>query len=134
MKFIKLIIQIIKSILTSSLLVLLIAMLLISFKDFITNRDIKTLLEIISITLFGIYLIYETYKDITRHQHKTYKYIILTDMVVLIAYSFIIYLQYKHYDNIDALIIRESNIRVVFLIISFTIFVKEYLKNEKYLN
>ncbi len=134
MKFIKFIIQTIKSIMTSSLLIIFIAMLLIFFQNHITNSDIKAIIEIISIALFGIYFIIEAYKDIAKHQYTTYIYIILTNLVVLLAFAFMCYLQYKHYDNIDSLIMKGSKIRWVSLIMTIAIFVKEYLKKEKYLN
>jgi hypothetical protein len=78
--------------------------------QFIALSKIKSIVEVISFVLFGIYFIYEAYKDITKNRNlfTTYKSIILTDIVALIAVTVLCYLQYKRYDDIDALIIRVS--------------------------
>lgn len=74
MKIIEFIIGLIKFILKSSILLILIALILISIQDYISNDDLKNFLEIVSIALFGVYFIYETYKDLKNNKYKTYQY------------------------------------------------------------
>lgn len=133
MKLIKIIFEVIKQIFTTSLFLLLIVMLLLFIDGYITNSEIKSIIEVMSIILVGIYFIYEAYKDIARKQYTTYKYIILTHIVALIAFMVLWYLQYKHYDDIDDLIMRVSGMRWAYLIIIGTIFVRGHLKNDKFL-
>lgn len=133
MKLIKIIFETIKHIVTSSLLIILIVMLLLFIDSYITNSKINLIIEIICIVLFGIYFIYEGYKDITRNHFTTYKYIILSDIVTLIAFMVLCYLQYKRYVDTDDLVMRVSRMRWASVAITCTSFVRGSLKSDKFL-
>lgn len=132
-KIIKIIFDLIKSILTSSMIFILIAMILIFSSDYIMNNKIKLIMEIISFGLFGIYFMYETYTDIISKKYTTYKYIVFTDIVVLFGFATVCYLNYKHYINIDDLFTSKLRIGKAFIVISISELINRYLKNEKFL-
>lgn len=79
MIIIKSIIEVIISILKSSMLLILIAMILIFTRDYITDDDLKRLIEGISLALFEVFYLYQAYKDLKDNQYITYKYIVLSD-------------------------------------------------------
>ena len=133
MRILKFIMRLIESIFKSSMILILIALILLSTLDFIPNRDYKFLTEVISVALFGVFYLYQAYKDINNKQYITYQYINITDLVILLSFTLICYLSFKHYENTDAIIIGHSYVRWSVIVIGIADLIRNYLRNEKFI-
>lgn len=133
MSILKFLWGLIESIIKSSAILLLIAMILLLSSDSINKSDYRFLAEIIAIALFGVFYVYQVYADIKNKQYITYPYIIVADLVILLSFSLICYLNYKHYDSTDAIITGHSYIRWCVIMIGLVDLIRNKLKNEKYI-
>lgn len=115
------------------MLLILIAMILIFTRDYITDDDLKRLIEGISLALFEVFYLYQAYKDLKDNQYITYKYIVLSDIVVILIFTFVCYLNFKNYENTDAIITGHSYLRWSLVWIGIVDLIKNYLRNEKFI-
>lgn len=115
------------------MLLILIAMILIFTRDYITDDDLKRLIEGISLALFEVFYLYQAYKDLKDNQYITYKYIVLSDIVVILIFTFMCYLNFKHYENTDAIITGHSYLRWSVVGIGIVDLIRTYLRNEKFI-
>lgn len=133
MRILKFIMGLIKSIFKSSMILILIALILLSTLDFIPNRDYKFLVEVISIALFGVFYMYQAYKDIKNKQYITYQYIIITDIIILLSFTLICYFNFKHYDNTDSIIMGHSYVRWSVIMIGIADMIRNNFMSEKHI-
>lgn len=133
MSILKFLWGLIESIIKSSAILLLIAMILLLSSDSINKSDYRFLAEVIAIALFGVFYVYQVYADIKNKQYITYPYIIVADLVILLSFSLICYLNYKHYDSTDAIITGHSYIRWCVIMIGLVDLIRNKLKSEKYI-
>jgi quinol-cytochrome oxidoreductase complex cytochrome b subunit len=91
----------------------------------------------IKITIFILLLfafLLDLYFDVKSRQYSTAKFIIITDVIEVIAFIALCYLNFKSIDkaNIELLWERSKNIRLVCLVLVLMQFIKNILKSQRF--
>lgn len=102
--------------------------------DRIPSKEVKLAASIIVCLLILIYIIFETYRDITKKQYTTNTYIVLTDILQILAFAVLSYISFKSYNkkNIEE-IFKIYNARIVSELILFAaILLRNFLRSQRF--
>lgn len=112
-------------------LIIIIAIILIPEKD-LTAKEENYFAIILSV-LFFIYFAINLYKDITNIQYSTAIFIIVVDVIEIVALIALCYLYFKNYDktNVDIIWKRKNNIQICTFFLLGMLPIKSMLKNQK---
>lgn len=99
--------------------------------DLIPSKEVKSIVLMILSMLAFIAIIFEIYDDLTKKQFTTTIYIILADIIEIIAFGILAYLSFKSYDttNVEVLLKRNDYITAAKLSFLGAILVRNLLKS-----
>lgn len=111
-----------------------ISVLLIISSRFIPNEGLRPIAENIAYFLIVLYFVIELYEDLTKKQFTTTIYIIIADIIGLLAFAAILYLAFVKFDrnNIDTILELNKESTVVKVLLFLIILAKSYLRQEKF--
>jgi len=114
-------------------LIMITAAIILLWINKIIPKQMNYYIEIIAILLLFAFLL-DLYLDIKNKEYSTQKFIIIADVVEIISYIALFYLQYKSVDetNTELLWERAENIRLVGLIMLLAPFLKSILKSQRF--
>lgn len=84
--------------------------------------------------LICFFFIVEVYNDISKKRFTTTAYIILTEIIEVIAFAMICYFYFRKCDklSLEAIINRDHNVFIASTIFSGTIFVRGLFKSPRF--
>lgn len=98
------------------------------------SKQIDFNIEITIFLLFLFAFLLDLYLDVKSRQYSTAKFIIITDVIEVIAFIALCYFNIKSIDkaNNELLWKRSENIRLVGLILILIQFIKSILKSQRF--
>ena len=101
----------------------------------IPDTKFKFVLGIIAFFLVFIFIVYVTYKDIRNKQYVTTKFIVLTDIVIIVAFINSVLIIYKIYDIRYTEMFLDKNDIQLLIVICFALggWLKNFLKREQFM-
>jgi hypothetical protein len=102
----------------------------------IPDTKFKFALGIIVFCLTFIFILYVTYKDIRNKQYVTTKFIVLTDIVMIILFVNSVLVVFKIYDIRYTEMFLDKNDIQLLIVICFAVgaWLKKFLKREQFMN
>lgn len=117
-----------------SIILFILLLFLPNIIDLIPSKEVKSIILIILAMLTFIAIIFETYDDLTKKQFTTTIYIILADIIEIIAFGILGYLSFKSYDttNIEVILKRNDHITAAKLFFLGAILVRSFFKSQRF--
>lgn len=125
-----------KNIINFVIVTLFILLFLLKFIGRVFSDEVKDIVTIIVGLLVFILMIFEIYDDINDKQFTTTVYIVLADIIQLIAFIVVGYYSFKSYDkdNLEVILNRRSEFGILSgLFYLGARFVRDYLKSQKFM-
>ena len=102
--------------------------------DLIPSGEVKFAISIILALLVFIFILFETYGDITKKQFTTTPYIVLSDIISIIAFAVLGYLSFTKFDlkNIEVLLYRINARNTAALFLFGGMLIRNFFKSQRF--
>jgi hypothetical protein len=102
--------------------------------DLIPSVEVKFVVVSILASLTLIFMIIETYQDITKKQFTTTVFIVLSDIIQIVAFLVLGYLSFRSYDviNIEAVLTKNDARMLAIMLIFGANLVRTFLKSQRF--
>lgn len=127
-----------KSNIIREIILILIIILLFSLPitiDMLPKTHFTYVSGLILCSIVLIFIMFNTYKDIRDKKYTTNTFIILTDMIIILAMASFLLIEYKTYSLVDMVDISYfNNIRNIVNFVFYTgLFFNEFLRGNKFI-
>lgn len=119
---------------TICILLLFLLLFLPKIIDLIPSKDTRFIIYIILFILFFIHIIFETYHDIRKKQFTTKIYIVITDIIAIIAFTVLFYINFTNHNetNIEVVLQKSTYSMMALLFFAGAILIQTLLKNQRF--
>lgn len=103
--------------------------------ELIPSKEAKSIVIIILSILVFIDIIFDIYSDITKKQFTTTVYIVLTDIIEIVAFAVLCYLSFTSYDaaNVEVLFKRIYAHEMAVIFFLCAILIRNFLRSQRFM-
>lgn len=101
--------------------------------DGIHNERTKFIFSIVFFSILFIFILYESYKDVINKQYSTTILILLSNVVIIFIYIFLVFIFIKNYNKLLSSDIRLNIDNFLFIPLTI-ILIRHFLKSKRFIN